>query len=66
MEAKKLFGFLEHAFSFLIPVFLILFIGYKYLYFVYLTIISWFGVLLSHFIESKLEGKSNKKIIIGI
>ena len=63
---KNLFGFLKHLFFYGIIVSLILFFYNSSIEFVYVSIICWFISLLSHIIESKLENKSMKKIIIGV
>ncbi|MEM5778078.1 MAG: hypothetical protein QXD43_01500 [Candidatus Aenigmatarchaeota archaeon] len=62
---KKIFGILEHLFFYCIVISLFLFIFSNSFTFVYISIFCWFMSFVSHIIESKLENKSKRKIIVG-
>lgn len=62
---KRVFGFLEHLFFYLIFVFAILFIIFNSIIFIYLIILCWIVSSISHIIESIYDRKSWKKIIFG-
>jgi hypothetical protein len=66
MNMLKIFGLTEHIFFYLIFVFIIAFILVRNEMLVYMTAVSWVLSFLSHYAESKMEGKSSKKIIVGV
>jgi hypothetical protein len=66
MNTLKLFGFTEHLFFYLIFVLILVFLFVRNDLIVYLAAASWVLSFLSHYAESKMEGKSSKKIIVGV
>lgn len=66
MNMVKLFGFTEHLFFYLIFVLIVAFIFVRSDVIIYLAAASWVLSFLSHVLESKLEGKGGKKIIMGV
>lgn len=65
MDKVRLFGLLEHAGFYGIMIFTILAIISSDFMFAYLALACWLLSLLAHVAESRLEGKSARKIVVG-
>jgi len=66
MHRVRLFGLLEHVGFYFIVVFSALFLLTSSLLFIWLSIASWAISFLSHIMESLLEKKGARKILVGI
>ncbi|MFH0829949.1 MAG: hypothetical protein V1887_02190 [Candidatus Aenigmatarchaeota archaeon] len=66
MQAVRLFGLLEHIGFYGIAVFTVMAIGSSDFLFAYLALACWLLSFLSHVMESRIERKGARKILVGI
>ncbi len=62
---KRIFGYMEHLFFYLILIFLAIYLYNKLEIFVYWAIVCWLISIVSHMIESRAEKRNWVKIVFG-